>query len=90
MPAIDTHAHWFPPEWIALLHAEGPANGATMGVNHKGHETIQLPGVPLVSSFPTYMVDLDIMVRNMNAWKGTCAHSRSPTRWCIGRRLHSA
>jgi aminocarboxymuconate-semialdehyde decarboxylase len=69
MPAIDTHAHWFPPEWIALLHAEGPANGATMGVNAKGHETIQLPGVALVSSFPTDMVDLDIMLRNMNAWK---------------------
>ena len=31
---IDVHAHWYPPEWIALLEREGDANGAKMGRNH--------------------------------------------------------
>ena len=27
---IDVHAHWYPPEWVALLEREGDANGAKM------------------------------------------------------------
>lgn len=66
MRAIDVHAHWFPPEWVSLLEQEGAANGATMGRNPKGHVSIQLPGVALVSSFPPDMIDLDVMVRAMD------------------------
>ena len=25
---IDIHAHWFPPEWVELIEAEGNQNGA--------------------------------------------------------------
>ena len=66
MRAVDVHAHWFPPEWVGLLEQEGPDNGARMGRNSKGHVTIQLPGVALVSSFRPDMIDLEVMVKAMN------------------------
>ena len=66
MSAIDVHAHWFPPEWIALLEAEGNANGAKMGRNAKGWTNITIPGVALVSSFQPDMVDLETMMSEMN------------------------
>ena len=66
-PVIDVHAHWFPPEWIALLEDEGAANGAKMGKNKKGWTTITLPGVALVSNFQPDMIDLDVMMREMEA-----------------------
>ena len=66
MRITDVHAHWFAPEWVALLEKEGVANGAKMGKNDKGHTTITLPGVALVSTFPPDMVELDIMVKKMD------------------------
>ena len=66
MQVIDLHAHWFPQEWVSLLEEEGPANGAEMGRNSKGHVSIEIPGVALVSSFPTDMIDLGIMVKAMD------------------------
>ena len=35
-PVIDTHAHWFPPEWVALIEAEGNQNGAKVERTDKG------------------------------------------------------
>ena len=67
MQAIDVHAHWFAPEWVELLEREAGANGATIGRNDKGWSTIAIPGVALVSSFPPDMVDLDYMVKEMDA-----------------------
>ena len=67
MPVIDTHAHWFAPEWVQLLEREAEANGAKMAKNDKGHSTIAIPGVALVSSFPPDMVDLDFMINAMDA-----------------------
>jgi aminocarboxymuconate-semialdehyde decarboxylase len=66
MSAIDVHAHWFPPEWIALLEEEGNANGAKMGRNAKGWTNMTIPGVALVSSFPPDMVDLATMMSEMD------------------------
>ena len=40
---IDVHAHWYPPEWVALLEREGDANGAKIGRNQRGNVTIQIP-----------------------------------------------
>ncbi len=57
MRITDVHAHWFAPEWVGLLEREAAAHGATMGSNAKGHSTIAIPGVALVSSFPPDMVD---------------------------------
>jgi len=64
---MDVHAHWFAPEWISLLEHDGEANGAKIGRNAKGHTTITLPGVALVSSFPPDMVDPAQMIENMDA-----------------------
>ena len=67
MQVIDTHAHWFAPEWVELLEREANANGAAMGRNDKGWSTIAVPGVALVSSFPSDMMDLDFMIKAMDA-----------------------
>ena len=45
MRVIDVHAHWYPPEWVALLEREGDANGAKMGRNQRGNVTIAIPGL---------------------------------------------
>ena len=66
MPVTDVHAHWFPPEWVALLEDEGSANGARIGKNARGWTTITLPGVALVSSFQPDMIDLETMIRAMD------------------------
>jgi aminocarboxymuconate-semialdehyde decarboxylase len=67
MRIADVHAHWFAPEWVALLEREAQAHGATMARNEKGHATIAIPGVALVSSFPPDMVDVSTMLANMAA-----------------------
>jgi aminocarboxymuconate-semialdehyde decarboxylase len=67
MQITDIHAHWFAPEWLALLEREADANGAKMGRNAHGDRTITLPGVALVSSFPRDMVDVATMIANMDA-----------------------
>jgi aminocarboxymuconate-semialdehyde decarboxylase len=66
MTVIDVHAHWFAPEWVQLLEREADAHGAKMGRNDKGYSTIAIPGVALVSSFPSDMVDVDYMIRAMD------------------------
>ena len=67
MKITDIHAHWFAPQWVALLEREADANGATMGRNAHGDVTITLPGVALVSSFPRDMVDVATLIANMDA-----------------------
>jgi aminocarboxymuconate-semialdehyde decarboxylase len=36
MLKLDTHAHWFPPEWVELLEREGAKNGAEISRNAQG------------------------------------------------------
>ena len=67
MRITDVHAHWFAPEWVALLEREAPANGAKIARNDKGHASLQIPGVALVSSFPPDMVDLATVLENMRS-----------------------
>jgi aminocarboxymuconate-semialdehyde decarboxylase len=66
MPIIDVHAHWFPPEWLALLEEQGAAHGAKMGLSDKGLKTLTLPGFALVQKFQHDMVDLEIMIAEMD------------------------
>ena len=66
MTVIDVHAHWFAPQWVQLLEREGESNGATIGKSEKGHTSITIPGVALVSQFPPDMVDVDYMIRSMD------------------------
>lgn len=39
---IDMHAHFYPPEWLALVEKEGPANGVKLGTNDKGWRTLTI------------------------------------------------
>ena len=56
MLKIDTHAHWYPPEWVDLILKEGEKNGAKLSKNDKGHVTITAPGIALKGTFqPTYV-----------------------------------
>ena len=32
-PVVDTHAHWFPQEWVRLVEKEGASCGATITRN---------------------------------------------------------
>ncbi|MFL5391956.1 MAG: hypothetical protein ACJ79G_03880, partial [Myxococcales bacterium] len=42
---IDTHAHYYPADWVALIEREGPKNGAKIGKNAKGAPTLAVPGI---------------------------------------------
>ena len=44
MRIINTHAHWYPQEWVDLLEKEGPANGAEIGRNARGEVTFDMAG----------------------------------------------
>ena len=40
MLKLDTHAHWFPPEWVALLEREGGNNGVQMSRNENAPRSL--------------------------------------------------
>jgi aminocarboxymuconate-semialdehyde decarboxylase len=66
MLKIDTHAHWFPPEWVELLMKEGEANGAKLGKNDRGETTVSAPGIALRGVFRPSYVELAIRLRLMD------------------------
>jgi len=67
MLKIDTHAHWFPPEWVELIRTEGVKHGAKILRHERGHELVQAPGVALKGNFlPTY-VELSERLKLMDA-----------------------
>jgi aminocarboxymuconate-semialdehyde decarboxylase len=66
VPIIDTHAHWYPQEFIDLLEREAADNGATMSRNAKGAPVFKLPHIEQRSVMPPLMVDLDLMRREMD------------------------
>lgn len=66
MHVIDTHAHWYPQEFVSLLEKEAAANGAEMSRNAKGNPVFALPGILPVSAMAPDMIDLGIMVKAMD------------------------
>ena len=36
MLKLDTHAHWFPQEWVDTIVNEGPKNGVEISRNEQG------------------------------------------------------
>jgi aminocarboxymuconate-semialdehyde decarboxylase len=64
-PVIDTHAHWYPRDFIALLEREAADNGAAMGRDARGYPVFSLPGVSQKSTMVPEMIDPALMVRNM-------------------------
>ncbi len=73
---IDTHAHYYPADWVALVQKEGPANGAKIGKNDRGAATFSVPGIDAFFA-PPY-IDLDIRLKRMEA-AGVDIHALSLT-----------
>lgn len=74
--AIDLHAHWHAPDFVALLAKEGGNNGAKIGKNAIGRVTFNVPGIGSVFQ-ETYM-DLEIRLKAMDA-AGVDVHALSLT-----------
>jgi len=66
MQIIDTHAHWYPQEFIALLDREAAANGGKMERNEEGVPVFSLPGVSPASAMPPLMVRPDLVMQEMD------------------------
>ena len=60
---IDTHAHWFPQEWVTLIEKEGERNSAKLGRNDKGHPTFITE--KMVQTFAPAFIDLDLRLKAM-------------------------
>src|SRR5262245_63626307 len=73
---IDVHAHWYPPEWVALLEREGDANGAKIGRNARGHLTASIPNLSV--SFQPQYIDIDSRLKAMDK-AGVAMHALSLT-----------
>jgi aminocarboxymuconate-semialdehyde decarboxylase len=61
---IDTHAHYYPADWVALIEREGPRNGAKIGKNAKGAPTLAVPGIDAFFAPP--FIDLDVRLKKMD------------------------
>lgn len=66
MRVIDTHAHWYPRSFVALLEKEAAANGAQMRRNLEGNPVFALPEISQVSAMVPSMIDLGLMVKAMD------------------------
>lgn len=73
---IDVHAHWYPPEWVALMEREGDANGARMGRNERGLVTAIIPGLSVV--FQPQYIDIATRLAAMDK-TGVAMHALSLT-----------
>jgi aminocarboxymuconate-semialdehyde decarboxylase len=60
---IDTHAHWYPAEWLELFERDGAAEGATLERTAKGY-TIRTQRV--VNAFDDEFVDLELRLAGMD------------------------
>lgn len=56
MRVIDTHTHFYPAEWVALVEKEGATYGARIGRDASGNPTFALGG--LASTFSPVYSDL--------------------------------
>jgi aminocarboxymuconate-semialdehyde decarboxylase len=62
--AIDTHAHWYPAEWLRLYEKDGAKEGATLERAPGGGYTIRTPRV--VNAFSEEFVDLGRRLEGMD------------------------
>jgi aminocarboxymuconate-semialdehyde decarboxylase len=72
-PVIDTHAHWFPPEWVELIEAEGNQNGAQVQRTDKGLALNLLRGINMIT---TRFVDIGMRLKAMDK-QGVDVHALS-------------
>src|SRR5258706_3629578 len=76
VPAIDLHAHWHAPEFVALIAKEGGNNGGKVSTNERGQVVLSVPGIGTV--FQQQYIDLEIRLKAMNA-AGVDVHALSET-----------
>src|SRR5207253_477980 len=55
--AIDTHAHWYPAEWLHVFERDGPAEGARLERTANGYV---IRTERIVNAFDEQFVDLDL------------------------------
>lgn len=60
--AIDTHAHWYPAEWLRLFEKDGAAEGASLQREGRRY-TIRTQRI--VNAFDEEFVDLDLRLAGM-------------------------
>jgi aminocarboxymuconate-semialdehyde decarboxylase len=60
--AIDTHAHWYPAEWLRLFEKDGAAEGASLQREGRRY-TIRTQRI--VNGFDEEFVDLDLRLAGM-------------------------
>jgi aminocarboxymuconate-semialdehyde decarboxylase len=63
-PVIDTHAHWFPAEWVRLIEKDGAKDGAKIGRSDSGDVTFTTEKMTQV--FRPAFVELDLRLRAMD------------------------
>jgi aminocarboxymuconate-semialdehyde decarboxylase len=60
--AVDTHAHWYPADWLKLFERDGPAEGARLEHTTAGY-TIRTERI--VNAFDEQFVDLGLRLEGM-------------------------
>ncbi len=73
--AIDTHAHWYPVEWLRLFEKDGAKEGASLERNGLKY-TVRTDRI--VNAFDEEFVDLDLRLAGM-ARQGVDVHALSLT-----------
>ncbi|HSQ03539.1 MAG TPA: amidohydrolase family protein [Burkholderiales bacterium] len=66
MPVVDTHAHWYAREFVALLEREAADNGAAVRRNPKGNAVFELPGIAQKSVMKPDMIEPRLMIEAMD------------------------
>ncbi len=72
---IDTHAHWYPREWIDLVLKDGSKQGATIETGAAGYKFV---GEKLVNAFTEEFVSLELRLAGMQR-QGVDMHALSLT-----------
>lgn len=73
---IDTHAHWFPADYVRLIEKDGVANGARLERNDKGQTVYVTEKMRQVFDPP--MIELDLRLAAMDR-AGVDVHALSLT-----------
>jgi predicted TIM-barrel fold metal-dependent hydrolase len=61
---VDTHAHYFPEEWVRLVEREGGSNGARIGHDERGAPTFSVSGMD--ATFTPPFMDLALRLKAMD------------------------
>jgi len=61
-PVVDTHAHWYPEDWLELFERDGAAEGAKLERTDKGYV---IRTGRIVNAFDDEFVDLDLRLAGM-------------------------